>query len=108
MCLFFRQCETKVTHLQQKPKPPAVAALVSALFVGGAVDFFKEGEHGIGISEPNFLEAWSNAFDKAIADLPAFQNAHKDGYLKPPPFATYDEWRAGFMGIFENIEKRLL
>lgn len=77
-------------------------------FAGGAVDFFKEGEHGIGINEPNFLDAWSNAFDKAIADLPAFQNTHKDDYLKPPPFATYDEWCTGFMAIFENIEKRLL
>ena len=77
-------------------------------FAGGAVDFFKEGEHGIGISEPNFLETWSNAFDKALADLPVFQNAHKDDYLKPPPFITYDEWCTGFLAIFENIEKRLL
>ena len=77
-------------------------------FAGGAVDFFKEGEHGIGISEPNFLQAWANAFVKAIAGLSAFQNAHKDDYLKPPPFTTYDEWCASFMGIFENIEKRLL
>ncbi len=77
-------------------------------FAGGAVDFFKEGEHGIGISEPNFLESWTNAFDKAIADLPAFQKAHLDDYLKPPPFTTYDEWCARFMAIFENIEKRLL
>ncbi|MES2777508.1 MAG: glycosyltransferase family 4 protein [Bacteroidota bacterium] len=75
---------------------------------GGAVDFFKEGEHGIGISEPNFLEGWANAFDKAIADLPAFQKAHKDDHLKPPPFTTYDDWCAGFIGIFDNIEKRLL
>ena len=77
-------------------------------YAGGAVDFFKEGEHGIGISEPNFLDTWAAAFDKAIADLPAFREAHKDDHLKPPPFATYNEWCAGFMNIFANMEKRLL
>jgi len=81
--------------------------LCISTFAGGAVDFFKEGEHGIGIKEPNFLESWAAAFDKAIADLETFQEAHKNDYLKPPPFATYDEWCANFIAIFENIEKRL-
>ncbi|MEO7311380.1 MAG: glycosyltransferase family 4 protein [Chitinophagaceae bacterium] len=77
-------------------------------FAGGAVDFFKEAEHGIGIDTPNFLEAWANAFDKSISDLPAFQLAHKEDHLKPPSFTSYDEWCDRFMAIFYNIEKRLL
>jgi|GEM_PF-1003933 len=76
-------------------------------YAGGAVDFFKEEEHGIAIMEPNFLHVWAAAFDQAIEKLPAFQALHKNDYLKPPAFATYDEWCANFLAILGSIEKRL-
>jgi glycosyltransferase involved in cell wall biosynthesis len=76
--------------------------LCIASTAGCVNEFFKEKDHGIAISHPNFVNDWVIAFENGIEQLPAFKQ--QVSYRQAPVFLTYDQWCEKFCSIFSGVE----
>ncbi len=81
-------------------EPMSCGLLSITSFVGGIPDFFEPGKHGIAIENPNFINDWVVAFDKALIDLPNFDNS----FANQAVFMNYDEWCSKFVAIFKMLK----